>query len=136
MTIGLDRDAVDEYVRLNPLLETVDEFLRELVASGFIREEVVRRCKIVANLLDSGDMHLVLENLEQTDTVCAMAAERIADRINNPPTSDDDDTSNAVTANPQVAICKHRCFFERKTQPSLQTLLHLIIRESYKLSNS
>lgn len=99
VTIGLDRDAVDAYVRSNPTLDTVEEFLRELVETGFIPEEVVRRCKIVANLLDSGDMHVVLENLVNTDTICAMAAERIANRINNPPMSDDTST---VTPNPQV----------------------------------
>ena len=63
VTIDFDRDAFDEFIRLNPELETLDEFLRELVASGFIPEEIIRACTITANLLSTGSLHLLLENI-------------------------------------------------------------------------
>lgn len=102
MTIGLDRDAVDEYVRLNPSLDTVDELLKVLVASRFIPEDVVRRCKVAASLLRTGDLHVLLENINSSDSTCAMAAEQIAERINNPPMGDDGTETTTTAANPQV----------------------------------
>ena len=98
VTIGLDRDAVDEYVHLNPEVDTMDEFLRQLVASHFIPEDIVRRCRIFANLLMTGSLHLVLENVNKSEDICVKFAERIADKINNPP----DGTMASTAPNPQV----------------------------------
>ena len=95
--IGLDRDALDDYISLIPSVDTVDEVLKVLVASRFIPEDIVRRCRVAANLLRTGDLHVVLEG---SDSSCAMAAKHIADRINNP-----NSTSTAavsIAANPQV----------------------------------
>ena len=96
--IGLDRDAVDEYVRLNPDKDTVDEFLKELVATSFIPADILRRCSVSANLLRTGDLQMVLESVASTDNACAMFAERIADKINNPP----DGAVTVTDASPQV----------------------------------
>ena len=97
VTIDFDRDAFDEFIRLNPELETLDEFLKELVASGFIPEEIIRACTITANLLSTGSLHLLLENILDSGNTCRMFAEEIADRINNPPATDSE-----TGTNPQV----------------------------------
>ena len=99
MTIGLDGDSLDEYVRLNPSVDTVTDLLNVLVQSRFITMTVASRCNVEASLLDSGDLHMVLENLMNSDSICAMAAQEIADRINNPPMGDE-----ITEANPQVRI--------------------------------
>ena len=99
MTIGLDHDAVDEYVRLNPSMDTVDELLKQLVASDFIPENILRRCMVSANLLMTGSLHMVLESVNGSDgNVCTMFAETIADKINDPP----DGTMASIAPNPQV----------------------------------
>jgi hypothetical protein len=100
VTIGLDYDALDEYLRLNPSVDTIDSFLRVLLRSQFIPDDVASRCIVAANLLNSGDFHMVLENLILSDPICGTAVEEIADRINYPP--DDDDDTNGP--NPQVQI--------------------------------
>ena len=77
MTIGLDRDSLDEYVRLNPSVDTVTNLLNVLVQSRFITMTVASRCNVEASLLDSGDLHMVLENLVNSDSICAMAAQEL-----------------------------------------------------------
>ena len=104
MTIGLDRVALDEYIHLNPAMGTVDELLKVLVTSHFIPEDVVRRCRVAANLLRTGDLHVVLENVHITESACAMAANRIAEVINNPPMADGTQEVATVAANPQVTL--------------------------------
>ena len=99
--IGLDRDAVDEYVRLNPDKDTVNEILKELVATGFIPGDILRRCNVSASLLRTGDLEMVLESVVSTDNTCTMFAERIADKINNPP---DGEATATEAANPQVCV--------------------------------
>jgi len=111
VTIGLDRDAVDEYVRLNPSVDTVDEFLKALVASGFIPEDIIRRCNISANLLRTGDLHVVLESVIRSDNVCSRFAQRIADRINNPP--EGGATMTTTNTNPQVT--NNSCLLSKDT---------------------
>ena len=101
MIIGLDREALDEYVSLNPSVDTVDELLKILVASRFIPEDIVRRCRVAANLLRTGDLHVVLESVNGSESSCATAAENMAERINNPPNST---STLSNSANPQVII--------------------------------
>ena len=86
VTFRLIREAVDEYARRNPDSGTVEDFLDALISSGFIPEEILRRCEILASLLDTGDFHLLLEEKEmQLDgMICNQFAIRIAERINNP----------------------------------------------------
>jgi hypothetical protein len=101
VTIGIDREALDEYISLNPSVDTVDALLKVLVASRFIPENVTRRCKVAANLLRTGDLHVVLENVDSSESTCVKAANDMADKINNPPVADT--TVNAtIAANPQV----------------------------------
>lgn len=88
-------------------MDTVDELLKTLVVSRFIPEDIVRRCKVAANLLRTGDLHIVLENVMNSDGACAMAAEDMADKINNPPTSDGTATSTAAI--PQVSCHQISC---------------------------
>lgn len=83
MIIGLDHDAVDEYTRLNPDLETVDEFLTMLISSDFIPEDITRHCKIQANLLSTGSLHMVFESVNKSESICRSYSESIADQINN-----------------------------------------------------
>ena len=103
MTLGLDREALDEYIELNPSVDTVDELVKRLIASGFIPERILRRCKMAVNMLRTGDLHLVFENVNRTGNVCSMFVEEIAEAINNPeagPTTTM--TSTTITAFPQV----------------------------------
>lgn len=83
-------------------MDTVDELLKTLVVSRFIPEDIVRRCKVSANLLRTGDLHIVLENVMHSDGACSMAAKEMADRINNPP-MDDGTATTTTAANPQVS---------------------------------
>ena len=96
VTIRLIRAILDEYLRLNPSLETVDDVIKSLIADGFITEDIIRQCKIAANLLDTGDLHVVLENRLNMGTPCRDFAERIAAKINNP-------SDSAADAIPQVS---------------------------------
>lgn len=102
VSIGLDQDGLDEYVRLNPSVDTVDEFTKRLVASGFFPDDIVQRCEIAASILETGNMHMVLKNVLENETACYMFAERIADMINNPPSSSGNST--VAIAYPQVFI--------------------------------
>ncbi len=99
ITIGIDRDGLDEYVRLNPSLETLDDFVTTLIADTFIPEMILRSCRVSANLLDTGDLHMVLENLVTSENTCRMFVETMANDINNPPRNNGSMTTTAV---PQV----------------------------------
>lgn len=101
LTIGLDRDAMDEYIRLNPEMDTVDEFLKELVNSGFIPMDVLERCMVSASLLETGDLNMVMESMDNSnENTCSMFAETVADRINNPQESSA--TMVQTAPNPQI----------------------------------
>ena len=83
---------------MNPLFDTLDEFIKGLIADGFIPEDILRQCRLAANLLDTGELHMVLENIERLGDVCRNFMEEIAEKINNP----GDDESTVTTAIPQV----------------------------------
>lgn len=102
MTIAFDRDALEAYIKLNPSLETVDDFLMLLIADGFISEDNLRQCTITVSLLFSGDMYLALKANTNSDSPCARFAEEIVRRINDPPRNDSSGTAVASTPNPQV----------------------------------
>lgn len=108
MTIGLDRDGLDEYIELNPSLDTVDELLETLVADGFISEESLERCTMEGSLLETGNLHMLLQNKMNTDNFCYMTIEEIADIINNPPGQESSSAARSArsvsitTAIPQV----------------------------------
>lgn len=114
VTIGLDLDAVDEYTRLNPDLETVDEFLTMLISSDFIPEDITRHCKIQANLLSTGSLHLVFESVNQSQSICKTYSESLADQINNRTAN-----STTTTVYPQVGSTIALILY--KTQLSLIT---------------
>ena len=54
VSIALDRDGLDEYVRLNPSLHTVDDFSAVILASGFIPTNVTARCFLEFTPTDRG----------------------------------------------------------------------------------
>ena len=85
MAIELDREALDDYVDLNPSVATADDLVRRLIADRFIPEELLERCQIDGSLLETGDLHLLLENKDFSFDDCFEAAQDIADVINNPP---------------------------------------------------
>ena len=98
MTIGLDRVGLDDYIELNPSVDTVDELLKRILASGIIPEDVIASCLIEAGLLDSGELHLLLENKMFADSTCFEAVQALADLINNPPSSDSSTGKRSVRA--------------------------------------
>ena len=100
MTLALDSKALDEYVELNPSVDTVDELVKRLVASGFIPERILRRCKMAVNMLKTGDLHLVFENVNRTGNACYRFVQEIAKAINNP--REGLPTTMTTTAFPQV----------------------------------
>lgn len=104
LTIGFDRDALEDYINLNPSLETVDDLLMMLIAAGFIKEDDLRRCNVTASLLSSGDLYLALKAVSKSDTFCNQRTEDLVDRINNPPRDDGSSSTTATvsTSNPQV----------------------------------
>lgn len=108
--IGLDRDGLDEYIELDPSLSTVDELLETLVSSGFITDQVLQRCGIEGSLLETGELHILLENKVSTDNLCYMAVVEIAESINNPQGNTDigTTTTTTTTAIPQVANAVRR----------------------------
>lgn len=81
-------------------MDTVDGFFKTLISDRFISEDVLRICRVAASLLRTGDLHIAFESPENSDGMaCAMVAQRIADKINNPPTA-----TTTTTANPQVKV--------------------------------
>ena len=115
MTIGLDRVGLDDYIELNPSVDTVDELFKRILTSGIIPEDVIASCLIEAGLLDSGELHILLENREFEDSTCFEAAQDLANLINNPPGSESDSTNGkrsvratSTSAIPQVCIICHK----------------------------
>ena len=98
MTIGLDRVGLDDYIELNPSVDTVDELLKRILASGIIPEDVIASCLIEASLLDSGELHMLLEDTMFADRTCFEAVQDLADLINNPPSSDSSAGKRSVRA--------------------------------------
>ena len=88
MTISLDREGLDEFIELNPDLDTIDRLLETLVASRFISEQTLLSCGVDATLLQTGDLHLLLENNNSAHNVCFTAAQEFAGLINNPPSGE------------------------------------------------
>lgn len=62
------------------MFDTIDEFIKALIADGFFSEDILSSCTIAANLLDTGEFHVVLEG----ERVCRTFLEGIAEKINNP----------------------------------------------------
>ena len=107
MYIGLDRDGLDEYIELDPSLSTVDDLLETLISSSFIRQEVVERCEVEGSLLETGELHILLENKRSTDSICFLSVAEIAKSVNNPPGSRGSGRSaraTTTTAIPQVVL--------------------------------
>ena len=69
-----------------------------LVGNGFIPENILRLCRVGVTLLRTGDVHIVMENIQRAGSACRMFVEQIADRINNPP------STNVTTTSPQVGM--------------------------------
>ena len=104
ITIGLDQSGLDEYIRLNPSLGTIDSLVTTLISDTFIPEVILRSCKLSANLLDTGDLHMVFENVMSSDNACRMFVETMANKINNPPRNNG--STEVTTAIPQVGGVK------------------------------
>ena len=103
--------GLDDYIELNPSVDTVDELLKRILASGIIPEDVIASCLIEAGLLDSGDLHILMENREFEDRTCFEAVRDLADLINNPPSSDSSAGKRSIRATstgalPQVCQCQ------------------------------
>ena len=54
VSVALDRDGLDEYVRLTPTLRTLDDFSTVVLASGFIPTNITARCFLEFTPTDRG----------------------------------------------------------------------------------
>jgi len=97
LTIAFDRDALEEYLHLNPSLQTVDDLSIRILLSDVISKEDRNRCNITFSLLDEGDLFIAFEAKSRADDYCMKASERVSKLINDLP--EDASTSVAV---PQV----------------------------------
>ena len=82
MTIAFDRDLLDEFIMVDPSVETVDDYLEELIDEDFISDEDLMMCKTSATLLDTGDLFLSFRSVRNSDSYCAMLAAMLVDTIN------------------------------------------------------
>lgn len=80
----MDFAGLHDYVRINPTLRTLDDFVETLVDSGFIDEEVTDRCELEGSLTTSRNIQITLSAEDDEDTkFCNNASQEIAAAINN-----------------------------------------------------
>ena len=82
----MDLAGLSEYVRLNPSIRTLDDFIELLVDSNFISDEITEKCELEASLTVSGNIQITLSarSDDQDDTkFCNAASELIAAAIND-----------------------------------------------------
>ena len=82
----MDLAGLSEYVRLNPSIRTLDDFIELLVDSDFVSDEITEKCELEASLTVSGNIQIVLSARSDDDDdgkFCNAASEFIATAIND-----------------------------------------------------
>ena len=83
----MDLVGLGEYVRLNPTIRTLDDFIELLVDSDFISDDIMEKCELEASLTVSGNIQLTLSVRSDDDDddakFCNAASELIAASIND-----------------------------------------------------
>ena len=84
----MDLVGLGEYVRLNPTIRTLDDFIELLVDSDFISDDIMEKCELEASLTVSGNIQLTLSVRSDDDDdddakFCNAASELIAAAIND-----------------------------------------------------
>ena len=88
--MAIDSRGLGEFVRLNPSVRTIDDFVELLVESGFISEETTERCDVSVSFTSSENLEISLEGVEPDDDVfCGEETERLTQLINNPSAADE-----------------------------------------------
>ena len=65
ITIGFDRERFDNYLNLNPSVETVDDLPLRIILSGLISEEDLLQCDVKASMLNEGDLFIAFEAIKE-----------------------------------------------------------------------
>lgn len=82
--VAVNFDGLRDYIRINPRVRTVDDFIDDLVDSGFISEEIVDRCDVEASLTATRNIQITLSADDDDDSAfCNRASERLAAAIND-----------------------------------------------------
>ena len=80
----MDFAGLHDYIRINPTLRTLDDFIEILVDSGFIDDEVTDRCELEGSLTTSRNIQITLSAEDDEDTkFCNDASQEIAAAIND-----------------------------------------------------
>ena len=83
----MDLVGLSEYVRLNPSIRTLDDFIELLVDSDFISDEITEKCELEGSLTVSGNIQLTLSARSDDDDgnaeYCNAASKLIAAAIND-----------------------------------------------------
>ena len=104
ITIGFDRNALEEYLTINPSVETVDDLMLRVFSSGLISRENQSHCEVSASLLNEGDLFIALKAIVRSEDYCMMLAQRLENVINDPPSMRNSSTP-VLTPLPQVLQC-------------------------------
>lgn len=93
MFVAIDFAGLRDYVKINPRVRTLDDFIAVLLQSGFISEEVTERCELEAELTNTGNIQITLSaRVEEDSAFCNNASERLAASINDPSSVRSDDS--------------------------------------------
>ncbi len=105
ITIGFDRNALEEYLTINPSVETVDDLMLRVFSSGLISRENQSHCEVSASLLNDGDLFIALKAMVRSEDYCMMLAQRLENVINDPPSMRNSSSTPVLTPLPQVLQC-------------------------------
>ena len=86
--VAMDLTGLREYVRINPSVRTLDDFIEVLVDSDFIDDEITEKCELEASLTMTGNIQITLSARTDDDDgadarFCNAASETIAATIND-----------------------------------------------------
>ena len=86
----MDLAGLREYVRINPTVSTLDDFMELLVDSDFIGDDITDNCDVEASLTTTGNIQIALtatpdddDDDDDDDQFCNAASEIIAATIND-----------------------------------------------------
>ncbi len=133
MVVAIDFRGLGEFVRLNPGLRTIDDFVESLIDAEFISTETLERCRVGVSFSSSENLEITLEGVEADDDemFCGEESERLTALINNQSSETDE-----VVVRPPVlqfagAAVSAPAVFEEKLlngAPSVtSTLLPLVV---------
>ena len=87
--MAIDFRGLGEFVKLNPRVRTIDDFVELLIDANFISVETVERCEVGVSFTSSENLEITLEGVGPDDDVfCGEASMNLASLINNPPDED------------------------------------------------